>query len=172
MRAWAFSSELGHGRALEVGGEWEVLAVERVDLGADGLVLLGDDPVGDAGVGEGHLHGAVPEQGGDGFESHAAVDGLGGQGVAQLVRVDVDAGGASDPADDADDLVSTQGAPGVGDEAPVAADVVEVVDGPCGEELDELGVEGHVAVVAELADGNAEPVTVPNEHHRVGVEVA
>ncbi len=27
----------------------------------------------------------VPEQGGDGLEAHAAVDGLGGEGVAQLV---------------------------------------------------------------------------------------
>jgi hypothetical protein len=29
----------------------------------------------------------MPEQGGDGFEAHAAVEALGGQGVAELVRM-------------------------------------------------------------------------------------
>ena len=76
------------GRAPVGGG-----VVEGVDLGADGCVFVGDDAVGDAGVGEGHLHRAVAEQRGDGFEAHAAVDGLGGEGVAELVGVDVaDAG--------------------------------------------------------------------------------
>ena len=60
------------------------------------MVLVGDGAVGDAGVDEGHAQGAVPEQRGDGFEAHAPVDGLGGQGVAQLVRVDVtDSGGVA-----------------------------------------------------------------------------
>ena len=31
----------------------------------------------------------MSEECGDGFQTHAAVDGLGGQGVAQLVGVDV-----------------------------------------------------------------------------------
>ena len=31
----------------------------------------------------------MAEQGRDGFQAHAAVDGLGGQGVPQLVRVDM-----------------------------------------------------------------------------------
>jgi hypothetical protein len=34
----------------------EVLAVEGVDLGVDGGVLVGDDTVADAGVDQGHLH--------------------------------------------------------------------------------------------------------------------
>ena len=62
--------------------------VEGVELvRRPGCVFVGHDPVGDAGVGQGHLHGAVPEEGGDGFEAHAAVDGLGGEGVAELVGV-------------------------------------------------------------------------------------
>ena len=74
---------------LEVGGKFEGLAVERVDFGADGLVFVGDDAVRDAGVGEGHVHRAVTEQRGDRFESHAAVDRLGREGVAQLVGMDL-----------------------------------------------------------------------------------
>jgi hypothetical protein len=50
------------------------LAVEGVDLGADGGVFVGDDSVGDAGVGEGHVHRAVAEQGGDRFQAHAPVE--------------------------------------------------------------------------------------------------
>ena len=52
------------------------------------------------------------------------------------------------------------------------ADVVEVVGGPVGEQLDELGVQGDVAVVAEFADGDAQPVAVADAHDGVGVEVA
>ena len=85
------------------------LAVEGVDLGGDGGVLVGDDAVGDAGVGEGHVHGAVAEQRGDRFEAHAAVDGLGGEGVAQLVGVDVaDAGARPTRRDDAADVVAVE----------------------------------------------------------------
>ncbi|MDT0261525.1 hypothetical protein RM423_08975 [Jatrophihabitans sp. DSM 44399] len=57
--------------------------VEGVDFRADGLVFVGDDAVGDAGVDEGHLHAAVSEQRGDRFQAHPAVDRLGGQGVTQ-----------------------------------------------------------------------------------------
>jgi len=58
------------------------LVVERVDLCADGGVFVGDDPVGDSCVSERHLHGSMPEERRDGFETHAPVDGLGGEGVA------------------------------------------------------------------------------------------
>ena len=60
----------------------------------------------------------------------------------------------------------------VGDEAAVAADVVEVGGGPVGEQGDEVGVQRDVAVVAQLADGDAQPVAVTDEHDGVGVEVA
>ena len=94
-----FAAQPGHAGGLVVGGQFGRLAVEGVDLGADRGVLVGDDPVGDPGVDQGHLHLPVAEQRGDGFQPHAAVDGLGGQGVPQLVRVHAgDAGGAADAA--------------------------------------------------------------------------
>ncbi len=68
------------------------------------LVRIGDDAVGDAGVDQGHLHLAVPEQRGDRLQAHAPVDRLGGQGVPQSVGVHaVDAGGAADAGDGAFD---------------------------------------------------------------------
>ena len=54
-----FAPQPGHAGGLVVGGQLGGLAVEGVDLGADGLVLIGDDAVGDAGVNEGHFHAAV-----------------------------------------------------------------------------------------------------------------
>jgi len=77
----------------------------------------------------------VAEQGGDGLEPHAAVDGLGGQGMAEPVRVDAgDAGGTGDAADDPGDQVPVQRAAMIGDQPLVAADVVEVGGGPGGEQ--------------------------------------
>ena len=50
-----------------------------------------------------------PSDRGDRLQAHAAVDGLGGQGVSQLVRVDVaDAGGRGDGGDPALDGVAVQ----------------------------------------------------------------
>ena len=70
-----------------VGGE--PVGVEVFDLVGDGEVFVGDGAVGDPGVGHGHLEGSVAQEGGDGFEAHPPVDGLGGEGVAELVGVDV-----------------------------------------------------------------------------------
>ncbi len=51
----------------------------------------------------------MAEHGGDRFEAHAAVDGLGGEGVAELVGVDVaDPGGLRDPVDDAGNDVAIE----------------------------------------------------------------
>jgi hypothetical protein len=51
-------------------------------------------PVGNVRVTQGHVQAVVPEQGADRLEAHAAVDGLGREGLADLVGVDVpDAGG-------------------------------------------------------------------------------
>ena len=51
--------------------------------GLDGLshpeVLLATVPVRDAGIGQGHAHGAVSQQRGDRLEAHAPVDQPGGQ---------------------------------------------------------------------------------------------
>jgi hypothetical protein len=44
------ASELGHRGRLEIGGQFEFLAVQGVDLLADGFVLVGDDSIGDARV--------------------------------------------------------------------------------------------------------------------------
>ena len=68
--------------------------VERVDSLGDGVVFVGDGAVGDAGVDARHAQRAVTQQCGDGLEAHAAVDGLGGQRVPQLVRVHVSEPGA------------------------------------------------------------------------------
>jgi hypothetical protein len=56
----------------------------------------------------------MAEEGGDGLQPHAAVDGLGGQGVAELAGVHADTAAAADAADDAADLVAVQGAAVVG----------------------------------------------------------
>jgi hypothetical protein len=68
-----FAVQPGHAGGLVAGGQRGRLPVEGVDLGADGLVFVGDDPVGDA-LDERHLHLAVPGQGGDGLQPHAAAE--------------------------------------------------------------------------------------------------
>jgi hypothetical protein len=125
----------------------------------DGLghseVLIGDGSIGDAGVGEGHAHGPVAEQRCDGFEAHPPVDGLGRQGVAQLVWVDVTDAGALGDGDD----VAVHGAAVEGlaviafDEPPGPGRRTDRQ--PLGDELDQDRVQGHVAVVVEFADGDA-----------------
>jgi hypothetical protein len=80
-----FAAQPGHAGGLVVGRQRGQLPVEGVDLGADRGVLVSDDPVGDPGVNERHLHLLVAEEGSDGFQPHAAVDGLGGQGVPEPV---------------------------------------------------------------------------------------
>jgi hypothetical protein len=110
----------------------------------------------------------VAEQGGDGLEPHAAVDGLSGQSVAEPVRVDArDAGGTSDAADDPPDEVPVQRAAVVGDQPLAGSDVVEVRGGPGAEQPDEVGVQGHVPVVAELAERDPQPVPGADLHDRV-----
>ena len=52
-------------------------------------VLVGHRAIRDARVDERHVHRSVPEQFGDRLKAHAPVDGLSGQRVAQLVRMDV-----------------------------------------------------------------------------------
>jgi hypothetical protein len=113
----------------------------------------------------------MAEEGGDRLQPHAPVDGLGGQGVAQLVGVDADAAAAADAADDTADLVAVQGAAVVGGQAAAGADVGQVDGGPGGEQRDQLGVQGHVAVVAELAEGDAQPVGRSDEDDGVGLEI-
>ena len=128
------------------------LLVEGFDLFGDGEVFVGDGPVGDFGVAQGHVQAAMPEQGGDGFEGHAAVDGLGGQGVPQLVGVDVgQAGGGAGFVDQAGDGVPVQGGAALpGQQQRI---VRRDVPGPVVvDESHEVRVQGQVAVVVEFAD--------------------
>ena len=112
----------------------------------------------------------MAEQRGDRFEAHAAVDGLGGERVAQLVGMDgADTGSLRDRGD-----VAVDG-------APVERLAVVAFDEPTGprrwthgepvvDQLDEHRVQRHVAVVVELADGDAQPVGVADADHGVGLE--
>ena len=112
-------------------------------------------------------------QGGDGFQPHAAVDRLGGEGVPQPVRVDAgNPGGAADAVHDPSDQVRGPAGRGGRRSDAVAADVVEVSRGPGGEQASAtFGVRRHVAVVAELAQRDAQPVPGADQHHRIGVEI-
>ncbi len=106
----------------------------------------------------------------DCFQGHAAVDGLGREGVAELVWVDVaDPGRLRDPSDDARNDVAVE-ATAVEHDEPV--DVV----GPAGSVLvelfEELVMQWEVAVVVEFADRNVEPVSVEHEHDGIGFEFA
>ena len=81
-----------------------------------------------------------------------------------------DAGGTGDAADDPPDEVPVQRAAVVGDQPLVRADVVEVRGGPGAEQPDEVGVQGHVPVVAELAERDPQPVPGADLHDRVRVQ--
>jgi hypothetical protein len=163
-----FAAQPGHAGGLVVGGQCGRLAVEGVDAGAGRGVFVGDDAVGDLRVDQCHFHFAVAEQRGDGLEPHA-VDGLGGQGVPQPVGVHAgDAGGAGD---DAADDIPVQRPAVVGDQSLVAAGVLEAGCGPGSHEGDELAVQRHVAVVAELAERDPEPVAGADLHDGVGFQV-
>jgi hypothetical protein len=114
----------------------------------------------------------MAEQGGDGLQPHAAVDGLGGQRVAQPVRVHAgNPGGPAHAGDDAADEVAVQRAAVISDQPLAAADVLQVGGGPGGEQLDELGVQRDVAVVAELAERDPQPVPGADLDDRVGLQV-
>ena len=80
-----FGSEFAHLVAFVVGGKLAGLVVEGFDLFGDSEVLVCNGAVSDTCVDHHHGEGLVTEEGGDRFEAHASVDGLGGEGVAQLV---------------------------------------------------------------------------------------
>ena len=114
----------------------------------------------------------MAEERGDGFEAHASVDGLGGEGVAELVGVDCsEAGSGGGGGDDAVNGSAVQWCVAVCHEPAGGADVVDVGGGPVGEELNKVGVQGDEPVVAEFADGDSEPVGVTDLGDRVSGEV-
>jgi hypothetical protein len=147
------------------------LGVEGVDFLVGVAVLGGHGFIRDAGVAQGHFEAAMAEELGDGLDVHAPVDGLGAEGVAQLVGVDVpDPGRLGDPADHAGHDVAVQRPALVGQQQPARASPVPVL--PLEEELDEAGVDGDVAVVAEFADGDLEPPVAAPLRQGVGLEGA
>jgi hypothetical protein len=112
----------------------------------------------------------VAEQGGDRVQAHAAVDRLGGQGVAQLVG-----GNVADPSRGGD-LGQGPVDPAGGDrpaavhKQPVRAQVGRAAGDVVVQERLEFGVQPDVAVVVELAQGDAQPVRRADLHDRVGGE--
>jgi hypothetical protein len=60
-----------------------------------GADLVVGDLVGQQGIELGGFGGGVAEAGADGLEGHPGVDQLGGVGMAELVDVEVDAGGGA-----------------------------------------------------------------------------
>ena len=72
-----------------VGVEWWTGGVERFDFVGDGGVFVGDDLVGDLGVARVMSKDRWPRRAAIASMRHAPVDGLGGEGVAELVGVDV-----------------------------------------------------------------------------------
>jgi len=128
--------------------------VERVDAVGHRPELLGQVPVRHAGVDRRHLEAAVPEQLTDGLQAHPTVEGLGGQGVAQLVGMDMaDAGGLCGAPDHPGDHVPVERPAMVGDEQPADAVVGMVL--PACEQLHQPRVQGHHPVVVELAERHA-----------------
>jgi hypothetical protein len=164
------AAQPGHLGADRVGGQLGGLAVEGFDFLGDGEVLVRDGAAGDLGVAQGHVQAAVAEQGGDGFQAHAAVDRLGGQSMPELVGMDVrEAGGGAGPVDHPGDGVPVQRAAVLPrqQQRVVRSDV----GGPVAvDEGDQLGVQRQVAVLAELADRHVQPGPGADEHHRGGLQ--
>jgi hypothetical protein len=109
---------------------------------------------GDPGVGHGHLESLVAEEGGDGFETHSPVDGLGGEGVTELVGVDVaDSGLFGDGADHAGGSMPVDAAGPVGEEDAMSGDVFPVGLSVGGDVSDQVGVEGMYRSFRSLPTG-------------------
>ena len=139
-----------------VPGNAPAVLVEGVDLGGDGLVLVSDHAVGHARLGHRSMEDDRAMR--QWPESHAPVDGLGGQGVAELVRMDrADAGLLRCGGHDAMHRAPTHGRVLVGHQALLGPDVLAVGRRPGGQELDQVWVQRDEAVVAQLADGDAQP---------------
>ena len=83
-----------------------------------------------------------------------------------------DAGVLRDPADHAGDAMAVDRGNAVGEQAPGAGDVDGVGLLPVVDQRDQGRVERDVAVVAELADGDVQPVVVADFDDRIGGQVA
>ena len=113
----------------------------------------------------------MSEKSSDRFQRHAAVDGLGGQGVAQAMRADVsDSGRCGDLGHGPVDAVVPD-ALAVFDEQVAAAQAGGSAGEPVVEEILELGMQGNVAVVAQLAQRHMQPVGGADLHHGIDCEI-
>jgi hypothetical protein len=166
-----FSGETGHANGSgAVGSQTCGFVVEGIDLVGDFVVGVSNGLVSNPGVDKCHAQRLVAQEGCDCFEAHVSVDGLGCEGVTELVWVHMtDACNLGYPADDAGDLVPVQRFT-VPDDQPV--DVVITVCVVVVGEFDELWVERDVTVVVELPDRDTKPVATVDEHNSIGAEVA
>ena len=113
----------------------------------------------------------MSEKSSDRFQRHAAVDRLGGQRVPQAMRADVpDPGRRGDLGHGPVDAVLPD-ALAVFDEQVAAAQAGWAVGEPLVEEILELGVQGNVAVVAQLAQRHMQPVGGADLHHGIDCEI-
>ena len=166
-----FFAELEHLCALGVGRERVGSVVERFDFLADREVFVSDGAVRDSGVDHRHREGLVSEESGDRFEAHAAVDGLGREGVSELVRGDV-----TYARDHSDFVECDVDAPDVDasafvDEHQVGTQTVGSSGEPLVDHDFELRVERNVSVGVEFADRHAQPVGGSDLNDSVNGEV-
>jgi hypothetical protein len=109
----------------------------------------------------------MAEHGGDGLQAHAAVDGLGGQGVSELVGVDVgQPGGGAGLVDVAGDGVPV-GRLAVLPGQQQRVGRVDVAGAVVVDQGDQVRVQRQVAVLAELADRDVQPRPGADLHDRV-----
>jgi hypothetical protein len=137
-----------------------------IDLVGHFVVGVGNGLVSDSGIDQGHAQCFVSQHGGDGFEAHAPLDGLGSEGVPQLVGVHVpDPGSLGDPAEYSGDLVPVQ-RPASPRDQPV--DIVITVRLVFVEELNQRWVQWDIPVVVKLPDRDSQPVPAGDERDGVG----
>lgn len=113
----------------------------------------------------------MAEEGSDGIQAHAPVDGLRGEGVPQLVRGDVaDTSCLGLPGEGQPDAVGGERAAPIDKEALGAQPRWPVLGHPLVQHLLQLRVERYVTVVVELADGHPQPVRRADLDDRVNAE--
>jgi hypothetical protein len=162
--------EAAHVRFFDLGRHRLGVAVAGLDGFGHAEVLVRDSAVGDARVGERHAHRPVTEERGDRLETHAPVDRLGRQRVAQLVWMHMTDTGSFGGSDDvAVDGATIEGLSVVAFDEPPRPRQRSRGE-PVVDELDEQRMQRHVTVVVELADRDAQPVGVADAHHGVGLQ--
>ncbi len=143
-----------------------------IDLGRDVVVFVGDGAVSDPGIDQRHLQIPMAQQRGDGFETHPPIDGLGGEGVTELVGMDMtDLGSFGDPANHPGEPVPVDSRNLVGEEPTSRGDTVGVAGLPRCDEFDQFRMKRNIAVVAELPDRDMQPMMITDTDDRILGEV-